>query len=67
MPERYTSVTNLMAEKNDVLFSVPAPVGRINVANELLVVGRGLAAIRTSAGTLGSSTSDERQVYRRGR
>lgn len=47
---RYTTVTSRIAEKDDVLFSVRAPVGRINVANERLVVGRGLAAIRSNVG-----------------
>jgi type I restriction enzyme S subunit len=48
--ERFTTVTNRTAEKDDVLFSVRAPVGRINVANERLVVGRGLASIRSNHG-----------------
>lgn len=48
--DRYTTMTNRLAEKDDILFSVRAPVGRINVANERLVVGRGLAAVRSLRG-----------------
>ena len=35
-----------VAEPGDVLFSVRAPVGRINVAPDRLVIGRGLSAVR---------------------
>lgn len=34
------------AEAGDILFSVRAPVGRINVATERVVLGRGVAAIK---------------------
>lgn len=34
------------AERGDVLFSVRAPVGRLNIALEKMILGRGLAAIR---------------------
>jgi type I restriction enzyme S subunit len=33
------------AERGDVLFSVRAPVGRLNIALEKMILGRGLAAI----------------------
>ena len=39
-----------VAEPGDILFSVRAPVGRINVAPDRLVVGRGLSAIRALDG-----------------
>jgi type I restriction enzyme S subunit len=39
-----------MAEKGDILFSVRAPVGRINIANTKMVIGRGLSAIRHKTG-----------------
>ncbi len=35
-----------IAEVNDVLFSVRAPVGAVNIANTICCIGRGLAAIR---------------------
>lgn len=34
------------AERRDVLFSVRAPVGRLNIALEKMILGRGLAALR---------------------
>ena len=43
---KWTTVNNRVAEPGDILFSVRAPVGRINVAPDRLVVGRGLSAIR---------------------
>jgi type I restriction enzyme S subunit len=42
----YCSVTGREAKAGDVLFSVRAPVGRLNIALERLVIGRGLAAVR---------------------
>ncbi|MBN1243327.1 MAG: restriction endonuclease subunit S [Spirochaetales bacterium] len=35
-----------IAEAGDILFSVRAPVGRLNIANKTIVLGRGLSAIR---------------------
>lgn len=48
--ETFTTVTDRTADAGDVLCSVRAPVGRINVANRQLVVGRGLSAIRHNGG-----------------
>ncbi|MCA9585823.1 MAG: restriction endonuclease subunit S [Myxococcales bacterium] len=45
-----TSSSARTADAGDLLFSVRAPVGRINFAPDRLVVGRGLAAIRHAAG-----------------
>ena len=45
----YCTVENRIAERGDVLFSVRAPVGRINVSNKRIVIGRGLSAIRHCA------------------
>ena len=42
-----------VAEKGDILLSVRAPVGAINVADQALGIGRGLAAIRPNADTDG--------------
>ncbi|MCY4134702.1 MAG: restriction endonuclease subunit S [bacterium] len=47
---KWTTVDNRVAEAGDILFSVRAPVGRINVASDRLVVGRGLSAIRALDG-----------------
>lgn len=51
-PEHRVSCTleARIAEEGDVLLSVRAPVGRINVADRRLTVGRGLAAVRHPAG-----------------
>jgi type I restriction enzyme, S subunit len=42
----YCTVDQRVAEPGDILFSVRAPVGRINIANQRIVIGRGLHAIR---------------------
>lgn len=46
----YCTVFNRIAEAEDILFSVRAPVGRINIANKKIVIGRGLCAIRSKSG-----------------
>lgn len=46
----YCAVENRVAEPGDILFSVRAPVGRINLSRERIVIGRGLAAIRSTEG-----------------
>ena len=44
-----TNITKL-AEADDILFSVRAPVGRINITLNRMVLGRGLAAFRSKSG-----------------
>lgn len=44
---KWCTQENRIAEEGDVLLSVRAPVGRINVAPDRLVIGRGLAALRS--------------------
>lgn len=46
----FCTVKNRIAETGDILFSVRAPVGRINLADKRLIVGRGLCAIRDKKG-----------------
>lgn len=46
----YTTDPKRMAEENDVLMSVRAPVGDINVAYEKCCIGRGLGAIHSLNG-----------------
>lgn len=41
---------NRFALENDILFSVRAPVGRLNIAPEKIILGRGLAAINHKKG-----------------
>ncbi len=45
----YCTVQKRIAEIDDILFSVRAPVGRINIANKRIVIGRGLSAIRSKS------------------
>jgi len=39
-----------ITNKGDILLSVRAPVGRINIANNKLVIGRGLSALHSKSG-----------------
>ena len=45
----FTTEPKRFAEKGDVLLSVRAPVGDVNVANERCCIGRGLAAIKSDS------------------
>ena len=44
----YCSKPTKLAEVSDILMSVRAPVGDVNIANEQCCIGRGLCAIRGS-------------------
>ena len=46
----FSSAVTKLAEPGDILVSVRAPVGRINVTRDKIVLGRGLAAIRSRSG-----------------
>ena len=46
----YSSVVTKIAEVGDILISVRAPVGRINITRDRIILGRGLAAIRSRTG-----------------
>jgi type I restriction enzyme S subunit len=46
----YCNVNGRRAKKGDILFSVRAPVGRINISDCDLIIGRGLAAMRHKLG-----------------
>jgi type I restriction enzyme S subunit len=45
-PTVWTTETTKVARKNDILMSVRAPVGPVNLAIQDICIGRGLAAIR---------------------
>jgi type I restriction enzyme S subunit len=45
-PRMYCENPKKTAEPNDILLSVRAPIGRINIANNLCATGRGIAIIR---------------------
>ncbi|MCM4153539.1 restriction endonuclease subunit S [Arenibacter sp. N53] len=44
--KKYSTFGNRLALKGDILFSVRAPVGRINIAKNKIILGRGLASMR---------------------
>ena len=46
----YSSSLTRVAEPNSVLFSVRAPVGRLNITKNRVVIGRGLAAMNHKGG-----------------
>ena len=45
--QTYCTQKNRMAQSGDILFSVRAPVGRINISTEKIIIGRGISAIRS--------------------
>ncbi len=47
-PKKWTTQVTRLAQKNDILMSVRAPVGPVNIATGEICIGRGLAAIRTN-------------------
>lgn len=48
-PTTWTTQTTKVAKEGDILMSVRAPVGPVNFATNEVCIGRGLAAIRSSA------------------
>ena len=46
----FCTVEGRVAEAGDILFSVRAPVGRMNLADKRMVLGRGVSAIRHKEG-----------------
>ena len=46
----YCNTKGRTAQQGDILFSVRAPVGRLNIADCKMIIGRGLAAIRHKEG-----------------
>ena len=50
-PRMYTTEPTRFAEKGDILLSVRAPVGDLNLAMEPCCIGRGLAALNSKIGS----------------
>ncbi len=50
---QYTTAPSRMAEKGEILLSVRAPVGDMNIANTDCCIGRGLAALNSKTGSDG--------------
>ena len=46
----YSTAVTKLADAGDILVSVRAPVGRINVTRDRIVLGRGLASLRSRTG-----------------
>lgn len=46
----FTTSPKRLAQENDILMSVRAPVGDLNIANESCCIGRGLSAIHSKDG-----------------
>lgn len=46
----FSSAVTKIAEAGDILVSVRAPVGRINITRDKIVLGRGLASVRSRRG-----------------
>ena len=47
-PRKWTTMVTKMACENDIVMSVRAPVGPVNIVKNPVCIGRGLAAIRAS-------------------
>ena len=47
----FCTAAGRITEAGDILFSVRAPVGRMNIANKKIILGRGLSAIRYNEGS----------------
>ena len=52
-PRQYTTSPARMAKKGDILLSVRAPVGDMNIATADCCIGRGLAALNSKSGSDG--------------
>jgi len=60
---KWCSVEGRSAFDGDVLISVRAPVGRINIADTDMLIGRGLAAVRARDGRQGLLLGRLREVF----
>lgn len=55
-PTKWTTQVTKIAEPGDILMSVRAPVGPVNISKERICIGRGLASIRTKS-------ADQNYIY----
>lgn len=60
---KWCSVEGRSAVDGDILLSVRAPVGRINIANSDITIGRGLAALRAKDGRQGLLLGHLREAF----
>lgn len=61
---KHCSLESRIAEAGDALVSVRAPVGRINIADTRLIIGRGLSAVRSKNQPPGFHYWQLREVFR---
>ncbi|NQP20063.1 restriction endonuclease subunit S [Streptococcus suis] len=61
---QFTTAPTRYANENDILLSVRAPVGTLNIANETCCIGRGLAAINSKSG-YNSFLFQQMQLYKK--
>ena len=54
-PTKWTTQETKIAQQDDILMSVRAPVGPVNIATQRICIGRGLAAIRPNKDIVNSS------------
>ncbi|MFD2761864.1 restriction endonuclease subunit S [Lentibacillus juripiscarius] len=48
--QTFSTIEKKVANSGDILLSVRAPVGRMNVADQSIVIGRGLCGLRSKSG-----------------
>ena len=51
-PTKWTTKVTKLAQKGDILMSVRAPVGPVNITNSEICIGRGLAALRSNSNVI---------------
>ena len=61
----YCTINKKIANSGDILFSVRAPVGRINLANKKIIIGRGLCAIRNLNSSQSYTYYQLRNIFRK--
>lgn len=60
----YSTKGDRIAEADDILFSVRAPVGRINIAFTRMILGRGLCGIKSNTGNQVFLYEQLRRIFR---
>lgn len=48
--QTFSSIEKKVASNGDILLSVRAPVGRMNIADQSIVIGRGLCSLKSKSG-----------------
>ena len=61
---KFSTAGTRLADPGDILFSVRAPVGRINVSTSKMVLGRGLAGIRSNRMSQASLLYQLKEIFK---